>query len=225
MCVCVCVHIHTHTQYIQISYTLKHTILSILLILETKFLKNIYNFHLVFGGRKKASKPADSISKPRSYSGGFFPADKPRIKHGYIHTSNQEYGECSGSSQWSNSSLSTILWVFKSNQTTSKTQSNLTSHVSSNPTLKAEICWAIKVVTSHNCSEIRGRSRRHRIAFNSLYLFSSKSINYEANGEELYDFTRGATRQPPARGPLGFWCLSLCLCRSETSGRRGLHDA
>ncbi|XP_056133500.1 cohesin subunit SA-2 [Lampris incognitus] len=31
-------------------------------------------------------------------------ADKPRIKHSYIHTSNQEYGECSGSSQWSNSS-------------------------------------------------------------------------------------------------------------------------
>ena len=35
--------------------------------------------------------------------------------------------------------------------------------------------------------------RRHRIAFNSLYLFSFRSINYEANGEELYNFTRGAT--------------------------------
>ena len=33
--------------------------------------------------------------------------------------------------------------------------------------------------------------RRHRIAFNSLYLFSSKSINYKANGETLYNFTRG----------------------------------
>ena len=41
------------------------------------------------------------------------------------------------------------------------------------------------------CSEIRGRSRRHRIAFNSLYLFSSKSINYEANGEALHNYTRG----------------------------------
>ena len=29
--------------------------------------------------------------------------------------------------------------------------------------------------------------RRHRIAFNSLYLFSFRSINYEANGEALYD--------------------------------------
>ena len=29
--------------------------------------------------------------------------------------------------------------------------------------------------------------RQHRIAFNSLYLFSSKSINYKANGEALYD--------------------------------------
>ena len=35
--------------------------------------------------------------------------------------------------------------------------------------------------------------RRHRIAFNSLYLFSFRSIVYEANGEELYNFTRGAT--------------------------------
>ena len=29
--------------------------------------------------------------------------------------------------------------------------------------------------------------RRHRIAFNSLYLFSFRPINYEANREELYD--------------------------------------
>ena len=33
--------------------------------------------------------------------------------------------------------------------------------------------------------------RRDRIAFNSLYLFSSKSINYEANGEALHNYTRG----------------------------------
>ena len=33
--------------------------------------------------------------------------------------------------------------------------------------------------------------RRDRIAFNSLYLFSSKSINYKANGEALYNYTRG----------------------------------
>lgn len=34
-------------------------------------------------------------------------------------------------------------------QSTNKTRTNLASHVSSNPTLKAEICWTIKVVTSH----------------------------------------------------------------------------
>ena len=34
---------------------------------------------------------------------------------------------------------------------------------------------------------------QHRIAFNSLYLFSFRSINYEANGEELYNVTRGVT--------------------------------
>ena len=39
--------------------------------------------------------------------------------------------------------------------------------------------------------------RRHRIAFNSLYLFSFRPIIYEANGEALYNFTRGATRQLP----------------------------
>ena len=38
--------------------------------------------------------------------------------------------------------------------------------------------------------------RQHRIAFNSLYLFSFRSINYKANGEELYD-SRVETRQPP----------------------------
>ena len=44
--------------------------------------------------------------------------------------------------------------------------------------------------------------RRHRIAFNSLYLFSFRSINYEANGEELYNYTRGETRQLPLLGSL-----------------------
>ena len=33
--------------------------------------------------------------------------------------------------------------------------------------------------------------RQHRIALNSLYLFSSKSINYEANGGVLHNYTRG----------------------------------
>ena len=42
--------------------------------------------------------------------------------------------------------------------------------------------------------------RRHRIAFNSLYLFSFRSINYEVNGEALYNFTRGETRQLPLLG-------------------------
>ena len=46
--------------------------------------------------------------------------------------------------------------------------------------------------------------RQHKIAFNSLYLFSTKSIIYEANGEALYNYARGATRQPPARGASGF---------------------
>ena len=39
--------------------------------------------------------------------------------------------------------------------------------------------------------------RQHRIAFNSLYLFSFRSINYEVNGEELYDSRMERTRQPP----------------------------
>ena len=43
-----------------------------------------------------------------------------------------------------------------------------------------------------NC-DFEEEGRRHRIAFNSLYLFSFRSIIYEANGEELYNFTRGAT--------------------------------
>ena len=44
--------------------------------------------------------------------------------------------------------------------------------------------------------------RQHRIAFNSLYLFSFRSINYEANWEELYNYTRGETRQLPLLGSL-----------------------
>ena len=61
--------------------------------------------------------------------------------------------------------------------------------------------------------------RRHRIAFSWFYLFSFRPINYEANGEELYNFTRGATRQPPlSRGPLVFWPLSLCVARKPPGG-------
>ena len=44
---------------------------------------------------------------------------------------------------------------------------------------------------NQRCSDFEEEGRQHRIAFNSLYLFSSKSINYKANGEELYNFTRG----------------------------------
>ena len=43
------------------------------------------------------------------------------------------------------------------------------------------------------CCDSEEEGRRHRIAFNSLYLFSFRSIIYEANGEELYNFTLGAT--------------------------------
>ena len=67
--------------------------------------------------------------------------------------------------------------------------------------------------------------RQHRIAFNSLYLFSSKSIIYEANGEALHNLH--ARSDPSAvlslAGPLGF-CPPSGGC-SEASGRRGLHDA
>ena len=50
-----------------------------------------------------------------------------------------------------------------------------------------------------SCSDFE-EGRRHRIAFNSLYLFSFKSIIYKANGKELYNFTRGATGQLPLLG-------------------------
>ena len=49
--------------------------------------------------------------------------------------------------------------------------------------------------------------RRHRIAFNSLYLFSCRSIIYEANGEELYNFTRGATLSWISQYAAGSFCL------------------
>ena len=78
---------------------------------------------------------------------------------------------------------------------------------------------------SHTCSDFEEEGRRHRIAFNSLYLFSFRSINYEANGEELYNVTRGVTasclsivRELPQ------FLLSLGRARSIASGRRGLHD-
>ena len=51
-----------------------------------------------------------------------------------------------------------------------------------------------------HCSDFEEEGRRHRIAFNSLYLFSFRPINYEANGEELYNYTRGETRQLPLIG-------------------------
>ena len=78
-----------------------------------------------------------------------------------------------------------------------------------------------------NCSEIRGKKPpTHRIAFNSLYLFSSKSITYEANGEALYDSRaeNSSARPPSRRGPLGSAVFPR-LCAQKTFGRRGLHDA
>ena len=59
------------------------------------------------------------------------------------------------------------------------------------------------------CCEIRGKKPpTHRIAFNSLYLFSSKSITYEANGEALYDSR--VERLPAAYLSLGSF-HSFCL--------------
>ena len=60
------------------------------------------------------------------------------------------------------------------------------------------LCAAIskRGVVNHHANLLwisEEEGRRHRIAFNSLYLFSFRSINYEANGEELYNFTRGVT--------------------------------
>ena len=63
-------------------------------------------------------------------------------------------------------------------------------------------CFSLRIHISFSLHHIRvtivvdseEEGRRHRIVFNSLYLFSFRSIIYEANGEELYNFTRGATR-------------------------------
>ena len=79
---------------------------------------------------------------------------------------------------------------------------------------------------SSACCDFEEEGRRHRIAFNSLYLFSFRSIIYEANGEELYNFTRGVT--------LNWISTQYAVCRvsaaplivrSIVSWRRGLHDA
>ena len=60
--------------------------------------------------------------------------------------------------------------------------------------LRIHISFSLCITSrSPNCCDFEEEGRRHRIAFNSLYLFSFKSIIYEANGEELYNFTRGAT--------------------------------
>ena len=63
--------------------------------------------------------------------------------------------------------------------------------------------------------------RRDRIAFNSLYLFSFKPINYKANGEELYDSR--VERLPAAYLSLGsfhsFWpYLFVCVARKHPGG-------
>ena len=57
--------------------------------------------------------------------------------------------------------------------------------------------------------------RRHRIAFNSLYLFSFRSINYEANGEELYNYTRGETRQLPLSQEASRFCGVASMTRDR----------
>ncbi len=49
------------------------------------------------------------------------------------------------------------------------------------------------LINSVVISEEEGR--RHRIAFNSLYLFSFRPIIYEVNGEALYDSCVERTRQ------------------------------
>ena len=60
--------------------------------------------------------------------------------------------------------------------------------------LRIHISFSLCITSrSPNCCDFEEEGRRHRIAFNSLYLFSFRSIIYEANGEELYNFTRGAT--------------------------------
>lgn len=104
---------------------------------------------LVFGARKKASTSAESISKPRSYSGGFFPANKPAIKHCYTHITTRSMESAVEAASGVTAPCLPPLGSSNPYQSTNKTQTNLASHVSSNPTLKADICWTIKVVTSH----------------------------------------------------------------------------
>ena len=75
--------------------------------------------------------------------------------------------------------------------------------------LKSHFVLPNHVERSPNCCEIRGKKPpTHRIAFNSLYLFSSKSITYEANGEALYDSR--VERLPAAYLSLGSF-HSFCL--------------
>ena len=60
--------------------------------------------------------------------------------------------------------------------------------------LRIHISFSLCITSgSPNCCDFEEEGRRHRIAFNSLYLFSFRSIIYEANGDELYNFTRGVT--------------------------------
>ena len=87
-------------------------------------------------------------------------------------------------------------------------------------------CQRVPITRVHGCVVIsEEEGRRHRIAFNSLYLFSFRSIIYEANGEELYNFTRGVTVSCLSN-PYAASTVSTCfLClRAIVSGRRGLHD-
>ena len=77
-------------------------------------------------------------------------------------------------------------------------------------------CYVLMCCAVANCcgfSEEEGR--RHRITFNSLYLFSFRSINYEANGEELYNFTRGATLNCISI-PYAVCRVSACFLRPRT---------
>ena len=71
----------------------------------------------------------------------------------------------------------------------------------------------------------RKKAARHRIAFNSHYLFSFRSIIYEANGEELYNFTHGVTVSRISNRYAAFTVSARSLrVRSIVSGRRGIHD-
>ena len=77
---------------------------------------------------------------------------------------------------------------------------------------------------SPNCCDFEEEGRRHRIAFNSLYLVSFRSIIYEANGVELYNFTRGGTVSRISNQYAASTVSAIfCVERSIVSGRRGLH--